>query len=154
MNQTNETLQACISELEHEILSLRNDFIDRDHDITDTERKLKIVEYSVPIKEVCKIRDSGARGGQLSWPHYTWELIIKQLINGTPPSSINANIVSLLTAVSHSTKIKELPSIWTIRRAWKVLLVIAQVLPSYCIAKVDKWEQLFTNRTSRFQDAF
>ena len=83
-----------------------------------------------------------------------WELIIKQLINVMPPSSINANIVSMLSAFSPWTKIKELHSIRTIRRARTVLLVIVQVLASNCIAKVDKWEKLFTDETSRRQDAF
>ena len=86
--------------------SLCNDLMDRDQDIEDTERKLKIAECSVHVKEVCKIRDSGARGGQLSWPHYIWESIIEQLINGTPPSSVNANIVSLLTAFLFQPKSK------------------------------------------------
>jgi hypothetical protein len=35
-----------------------------------------------------------------------------------------------------------------------VLLVIVQTLATYWIAKADKWEQLFTDGTSRRQVAF
>jgi hypothetical protein len=35
-----------------------------------------------------------------------------------------------------------------------VLLVIVQTLATFCIAKADKWEQLFTDGTSRTQVAF
>ena len=55
---------------------------------------------------------------------------------------------------SPTTKIKELPSIWTIRRARTVLLVLVQTLATYRIAKADKWEQLFTDGIPRRQVAF
>ena len=107
---------------------------------------------AVPVKEVCKVRE-GCRGNA-SWPFYVWELIIEQLVNGTPPSSVNSNIVSLIRTFSPTTKISELPSIWTIRRARTVLLVIVQTLAVYRIAKAKKWEQLFTDGTSRRQVSF
>ena len=72
----------------------------------------------------------------------------------TPPSSVNANIMTMIKTFSPSTVIQELPSIWTIRRARTVLLVIVQTLAAYRIAKADKWEQLFTDGTSRRQISF
>ena len=79
---------------------------------------------------------------------------MEQLINGTPPSSVNENIFAMLKTFSPSIEIKELPSIWTIRRARTVLLVIVQVLATYRIGKANKWVQLFTDGTSRRQNAF
>ena len=63
-------------------------------------------------------------------------------MNGTPPSSVNSKIVSMLQTFSPSTKISELPSIWTIRRARTVLLVIVQTLASYRIAKAVSFRDL------------
>ena len=88
------------------------------------------------------------------WPFYMWELIIEQLVNGTPPSAVNNNIIALVKCFSPSTKISEMPSIWTIRRSRTVLLIIVQTLAVYRIAKANKWEQLFTDGTSRRQVAF
>ena len=99
-------------------------------------------EDSIPVKvfgKVCKVK-----GGTSSWPTYVWEIIIEQLINGTPPTSVNANIITMIKTFSPSTEIQELPSIWTIRHARTVLLVIVQTLAAYLIAKADKWEQFFT----------
>ena len=113
---------------------------------------LSIAEAAVPIKAIAKSRDG--RGGTSSWPLYVWELIIEQLENGTPPTAINSNIISMIKTFSPTTTISELPSIWTICHARTVLLVIVQTRATYCIAKADKWEQLFTDGTSRKQVAF
>ena len=48
----------------------------------------------------------------------------------------------------------ELPSLWTIRRARTVILVITQTLAAYRLAKADKWGQVFTDATSRRQVTF
>ena len=97
------------------------------------------------VKAILEIHDG---------PHYVWELIIEQIMNGTPPSCINNNIVTMIKVFSPTTEIRELPSIWTIRRARTVLLVVVQTLATYRIAKANKWEQLFTDGTSRRQVAF
>ena len=115
-------------------------------------KELKEANAAVPIKvfgKVCK----GNRGN-LHWPLYVWELILEQIVNGTPPSCINNNIVTMIKIFSPTTQIHDLPSIWTICCARTVLLVIAQTLATYRIAKADKWEQLFTDGTSQRQVAF
>jgi hypothetical protein len=81
-------------------------------------------------------------------------LTIEQIVNGTPPSSVNANIVTFIRKLSPLIVIRELPSIWTIRRAQTVLLAIVQTLTTYRIAKAEKWEQMFTDGTSRKQVSF
>lgn len=78
----------------------------------------------------------------------------EQLVNGAPPTSINSNIIVMVKAFSPTIKIKGLPSISTIWWARTVLLVIVQTLAAYCIAKADKWEQLFTDGTSWRHVAF
>ena len=106
----------------------------------------------MPIKVFGKVCEGNR--GNLHWPLYVWELILEQIANGTPPSCINGNFVTMIKIFSLTTQICDLPSIWTIRRAQTVLLVIVQTLATYRSAKADKWEQLFTDGTSRRQVAF
>ena len=141
-----------IEALQQLLSKQHNDIMDLEHKLEEAEQKQSTAEDSIPIKVFGKIRK--AKGGTSSWPSYVWEIIIEQLINGTPPSSVNANIMTMIKTFSPSTVIQELPSIWTIRRARTVLLVIVQTLAAYRIAKADKWEQLFTDGTSRRQISF
>ena len=115
-------------------------------------KELNEANAAVPIKVFGKACEGNR--GNLRWPLYVWELILEQIVNGTPPSCINNNIVTMIKIFSPTTQIHDLPSIWTIRRAQTVLLVIVQTLATYRIAKADKWEQLFTDGTSRRQVAF
>jgi hypothetical protein len=55
---------------------------------------------------------------------------------------------------SPHTKIKEQPSIWTVRRAQTVLLVVAETLSAYRIARAKQWGQMHTDGTGRRQIAF
>lgn len=121
-------------------------------DLDDANQKLLVADQACPVKTIGKVREG--KCGQARWPLYMWEIIIQQIVNGTPPSAINNNIVAMIETFSPSTVIRELPSIWTIRRARTVLLVIVQTLAVYRIAKAKKWEQLFTDGTSRRQVAF
>lgn len=145
-------LKDRIQELEDELSSMRIRNTDLEQEIHNLQLDLTIASSAIPIKIVGKVREG--RGGQARWPHYMWEIIMEQLINGTPPSSVNENIFAMLKTFSPSIEIKELPSIWTIRRARTVLLVIVQVLATYRIGKANKWVQLFTDGTSRRQNAF
>lgn len=147
-----DCFKAKIAQLESELSSYQKAFSDLDSLLQETSFCLSVADEAVPVKEISKTRDG--RGGTSSCPLYIWELIIEQLVNGTPPTSVNSNIVAMVKLFSPTTKIKELPSIWTIRRARTVLLVLVQTLATYRIAKADKWEQLFTDGTSRRQVAF
>ena len=83
-----------------------------------------------------------------------WDLIMESLLNGSPPRAVRENIKTHLATFAPGVKISELPSLWTIRRARTVLLVICQTLAAYRLAKADKWGQLFTDATSRRQVTF
>ena len=79
---------------------------------------------------------------------------MEQLVNGTPPSSVNGNIVAHVKAFSPTTIVKELPSIWTIRRTRTIPLIVVQTLAAYRLGRSKKWKQLFTDGTSRRQTAY
>jgi hypothetical protein len=59
--------------------------------VDDYEKKLDAAEAVVPIK-VIKKRQYG-KSGSPRWGVEIWELILEQLVNGTPPSSVNNNIL-------------------------------------------------------------
>ena len=101
------------------------------------------LKAEVLIKVIYKERIGNK--GIPTWPMYIWELVLEQLVNGTPPSLINMNIVAHVKNFSPPTKIKELPSIWTIRRARMVLLVVINTLEAYRLSLDDKWAQLSTD---------
>ena len=108
-----------------------------------------------PIPFIRKAREKGTKGAP-SWPLFVCEMVLESLVNGTPPSTVNGNIRSIVERVSPVTVIKELPSIWTIRRARTVSLVIVQALDAYRLAKADTWGQLYLDeseiRPNNFQD--
>eukprot|EP00957_Ditylum_brightwellii_P045617 3460308-Ditylum_brightwellii.AAC.1 len=74
-------------------------------------------------------------------------MIIEQLINGTPPSAVNDDIIAIVKQLSPKKKIKEKPSIWTICRAMSALLIIVLMLAAYRLGKANKFGQLNTDGT-------
>ena len=115
--------------------------------LEESENKMASMKAEIPIKVIGKERIGNK--GRPTWPMYIWELILEQLVNGTPPSLINTNIVAHVKKFLPSTKIKELPSIWKIRLARTVILVVVQTLAAHNPSLADKWAQLFTDETSR-----
>ena len=134
----NTTLEAAVGHLQAEL--------------EKTTMALVSLRDAVPIKVI--ERERRGKHGSKSWPLYIWELILEQLVSGTPLTSVNDNIVAHVKKFSPTTKINELPSIWTIRRARTVLLVVVQTLATYRIAKADRWGQLFSDETMRRQVSF
>jgi hypothetical protein len=145
------TLEQRIKELEAIVKTQNNQLVELEDELDRKNNQFQELEKAVPIKVFCKIRD-GQRGAT-SWPHFVWELILEQLVNGTPPSSVNSNIISFLRCFSPTTVIKELPSIWTIRRGRTVLLVVVETLATYRLAKAKRWGQMFTDGSGRRQIA-
>ena len=145
------TQEQRIKELEAIVKKQNSQFMELEEEIEWKKNQVQELEKAFPIKVFGKIRD-GQRGAT-SWPHFIWELILEQLVNGTPPSSVNANIVSFLRCFSPTTVIKELPSIWTIRRGRTVLLVVVETLATYRLAKAKRWGQMFTDGSGRRQIA-
>ena len=121
-----------------------------------SELRSKVVEVSDAKKctdiKFCKVTNQ-ARGGAHTWPLWMVQLILEQLVNGTPPSAISANIASQAALTMPDRPIHELPGINYIRNCRTVLRIIGETMTAYRLAKVPKWEQLFTDGTSRRQVA-
>ena len=99
-------------------------------------------------------KERKGKKGRPRWPLYMYNLIMKMLVNSTPPFTVNDNILAHVTKFSPTTTIKELPSIWTIQRTHTVGLIIVEVLAACRLGKSNKWQQLFTDTTTRRQTAF
>ena len=103
--------------------------IDLGYSVEEGEKLLSQAEALVPIRVIEKKR-VGKYGAPV-WPFYMHELVMEQIVNGTPPSSINSNMVVNVRIFSPGTIIKDLPSIWTIQYTRTVLLIIVQTLAAY-----------------------
>ena len=149
-----QNLNAELEALKRENAEYRHSMQELRVLLKESESRIVALEDAIPIKVIRKEKRKGTRGGASSWPIYMWDLILEQLVNGTPPTAVADNIQMHVKKFSPTTKIKALPSIWTIRRARTVLLVIVQTLAAYRLGKADKWVQLFTDATSRRQVTF
>jgi hypothetical protein len=147
----NVTQDERIKELEAIVKKQNSQLMELEEEIESKKNEVQELEKAFPIKVFAKIR--GGQRGATSWPHFVWELILEQLVNGTPPSAVNSNIVSFLRCFSPMTVIKELPSIWTIRRGRTVLLTVVETLATYRLAKAKRWGQMFTDGSGRRQIA-
>ena len=75
------------------------------------------------------------------------------LVNGTPPSAINANMQYHIAITSPNVKIDQLPCDRYIRDCRTILRILGETLTAYRLAKVDGWSQISTDGTSRRQVA-
>ena len=131
---------------------LRIKVIDLEVMVEDGHKLLHLSQLATPVTIIEKERKG--QKGRPRWPLYMYNLIMEMLVNGTPPSSVNDNIIAHVTSLSPTTTIKELPSIWTIRRTRTVVLIIVEALAAYRLGKSNKWQQLFTDATTRRQTSF
>ena len=147
-----EKYKAGLEEALSKVKSLENTVEELQAMLEESGKQLQSAQSKVPITVMKKER-IGKRGAT-RWPAFIWESIMEQLVNGTPPSSVNSNIITFVATMAPHIEIKELPSLWTIRRARTVLLVVVQTLAAYRLAKADRWGQIFSDETERRQDSF
>ena len=78
-------------------------------------------------------------------------MILGQLVNNTPPASINSNILSVLKVFSPKTKVRDLPHVNTIRTGRTLLGLVCHTLAAYRLAKSKYWKQMHIDGTLRRQ---
>jgi hypothetical protein len=147
-----ETLLARIKELEATVKQQQSQIVDLEIDVEEKNKQISELEGACPIQVFGKIR-KGQRGAT-SWPLFVWELNLDMLVNRTPPTAVSANIVIFIQCFSPHIKIKETPSIWTVRRSCTVLLVVVETSAAYRLAEAKRWGQMHTDGTGRCQIAF
>ena len=104
-------------------------------------------------KELRKIKEGIGHGGTVTWPLWMVQLILESLVNGTPPSSVPANIISHVAIMNPEIKVKEVPSINFVRKCRTILRIVGETLAAYRLGKANDWQQLFSDGTSRRQSA-
>ena len=117
--------------------------------IDEQKKSFSQSKQAIRIKTIGRVCEHNR--GQPTWPLYMYKLIIEQLVNGTPPSSINGNIILLVNTFAPRTVVSELQSICTIQRTRIILLIVVQSLAAYRLARCEKCQQLFTDGTNRRQ---
>ena len=90
VQKVDKSYESELEELKQENSTYRNAVAEMDLLVEESARKLEKLELSVPIKEIKK--EQTGRGGSLSLSLHIWDLILEQLVNGTPPSYVSANI--------------------------------------------------------------
>ena len=117
-------------------------FLDTDifNDILGSWKHDKWIVFSLLVS-IKKEITTGRRGGGSKWPLKVVQLVIEQLVNGTPPTSIRFNIASFLALSTTSDKIKQLPSLSFIRECRLAIQIIGETLTAYRLASAPKWEQ-------------
>ena len=88
-------IQVCEREMmtyKQQLSSQCNTIIDLEHKLNVAIKELTRAKDAVPIKIFGKVCQ-GNRGNPC-WSLHVWELIIEQIVNGTPPCGINGNIVT------------------------------------------------------------
>lgn len=122
--------------------------------IEDKTAELNPLEQQVREKKrtIKKVKLSA---GQEVLGHDMLQLVMELIVNRVPTGSINASIVSCNELMfGGEIEIKELPSVWYIRRVRSILLTVAELLAAYRLGNAIKWEQLKTDMTTRRQIPF
>ncbi len=135
--------------VESSLANVKDAFVKINNELKETQdQEINILPLPV-IKCTCKVGSKHP-----SWSHDIVQLIIELLVHGAPPSSIPGTFVSFIKVLSPSIKIKQLPSVWFIRRVRTIMLSIVEILAAYCLAKAITWGQLHTDMTTAYQTPF
>ena len=93
-------------------------------------------------------------GGGRRWPPWVVQLICELLINGTAPSAVPKNIMTMY-AILLDTKPKEHPpSVDFVRQCRPIVQVIGETITAMKLAKAKAWGQVWTDATTRRQIPF
>ena len=76
---------------------------------------------------------------------------VRRMVQIEGSSSI---VIAHVKAIAPTITINKLPSIWTIRGTRTVILIITEALAAYRLGKSKRWQQLFTDATTRGQTSF
>mmetsp|Transcript_9019 Transcript_9019/g.15350 ORF Transcript_9019/g.15350 Transcript_9019/m.15350 type:complete len:310 (+) Transcript_9019:2116-3045(+) len=101
-----------------------------------------------PVNDYKKVRKGpaeGSRGGGWVWPLWIVQLILEQLVNGTPPTAIPKNIRAQARLSTYGSKDIDVPCDEYCRSMRAVLRIVTETLAAYTLGKSKAWAQLFTD---------
>ena len=83
VQESNTTYQEKLKDIHAENVKLREAMSRLTDLLEESEKKMASMKAEVPIKVIGKERIGNK--GRPTWSMYIWELILDQLVNGTPP---------------------------------------------------------------------
>ena len=86
----------------------------QDNLANESQRRHALEQMSSIQLQIKRERPVGRRGGSSKWPAHVVLLICEQLVNGTPPSAVPANIQSMCAALTGANA-QELPTVLFVR---------------------------------------
>ena len=119
----------------------------------ESQRRHALEKMSSIQLQIKRERPLGRRGGSSKWPAHVVLLICEQLVNGTPPSAIPANIQSMCAALTGASA-RELPTVSFVRSCRTVVQIMNETLAAMRLSNANEWFQMNTDGTSRRQTAF
>ena len=114
-------------------------------ELQDRTAKDRAVVDALPVVG----REARSGRGQQRWPLRIVQLILEQLVNGTPPSAIPDNIRSMALALG--IKVAATPSVGFCHDMRIVLRILTETLAAYQLGKAAQRQQLSCDGTSRRQ---
>ena len=91
------------------------------------------------------------RGGK--WQPWVIQYICELLVIGTPPASI-PSIISSSYQMYYGKEPDEVPQVSFVRQCRVIVQVIGETIAAIKLASADKWDQLWTDATTRRQCPF
>ena len=95
----------------------------------------------------------GRKGGGHRWPVRVVQLICELLVDGAPPSAIPGIIYTTTTTMMNKEP-EQIPSINFVRGCRIIAQIIVETIAGIKLARIESWEQLFTDGTSWRQVSF
>lgn len=147
-----EEMDIRLVEAHEEILSLKQELARKTEEVEEFEVLSYLASRDLDDLAYNKVEKLGK---PKTWSPIVTQLVVEMLANGTPPSAVSANILSVCKLLFPGAPIvRELPSIRFVRSCRTVLLHLAKTLAAYEIASTDVYKQLFTDGTTRRQTEF
>ena len=136
-----------LNELKVQVSDLKDNLV-KESKMRDSLEKMK--DIRLQIKRERKV---GRKGGASQWPVHIVMLICELLTNGTPPSAVPANLQTM-SAAMNGCEASKLPCLDFVRRCRTVAQNLNTMLAIMRSGKANKWNQIFTDGTTRRQIAF
>jgi len=94
------------------------------------------------------------RGGSRRWPVWVVQFVCELLVCGTLPRTIRNNLVIMYRTMYDKETSIEVLSLSFIRECRTIVQVVGETVTAIKLGQAEKWDQLWTDATSRRQISF
>ena len=112
----------------------------------------KRLQPRIVQKEKIKKKDGRRGGAHFQWPWWVVLLILEMLSHRTPPTCVAANVLTVVKILfPMSDVVKKLWTTHFVRDCRSVLVFFTKTLAAYNLARLARFDQLFSDGTDRRQ---